>query len=243
MKKGLKTLIVEDETLTRSLLASMLAVHPEVEIIGMAGSVAEARAFLERETPDVLFLDMEIAGTPGLDLLENIPSCVLTVFVSAVADHALQALDFGARGYLLKPVDSARLAIVLGRFGATPPGVPDAVAEAIEFLAANGKIHRICFEQILWVEACQNYTLVRMDDDAPVVMLSRRLGDWERMLPKKNFERLSRSLIVHLRTIRTVRWQSRDETLVDFVDCKHQLSIGRTASLRLKARLKERSAE
>jgi response regulator of citrate/malate metabolism len=124
MKKGLKTLIVEDEPLTRSLLASMLAVHPEVEIIGMAGSVAEARAFLERETPDLLFLDMEIAGTPGLDLLENIPSRVLTVFVSAVADHALQALDFGARGYLLKPVDSARLAIVLGRFGATPPGVP-----------------------------------------------------------------------------------------------------------------------
>lgn len=240
MNATLKTLIVDDEPLARGLLASLLAAHPEVEILGMAGSVAEARAFLERETPDVLFLDMEMPGASGLELRDDLPPATRTVFVTAFADYALEAFDFGARGYLLKPVDPSRLALVLERLGAEPSGAADA---AVESVAEGGKISRIPLERILWIEACQNYTLVRRVDLETAVMVSRTLGEWERLLPMQSFERLSRSLIVHLPMIQTVRWQSRDETFVDFLDCKHQLSLGRTASLRLKSRLKERSAE
>ena len=75
------------------------------------------------------------------------------------------------------------------------------------------------------------------------VLVSRTLSEWVRLLPTQSFERLSRSLIVRLPPIQTVRWQSRDETVVDFTDCKHHLLLGRTAALRLKTRLKERSAE
>ena len=110
MNATLKTLIVDDEPLARELLASMLAAHPEVEVIGMAGSVAEARAFLERETPDVLFLDIEMPGARGLDLRGDLLPGTSTIFVTAFADYALEAFDFGARGYLLKPVDPSRLA-------------------------------------------------------------------------------------------------------------------------------------
>ena len=240
MNATLKTLIVDDEPLARGLLASLLAAHPEVEILGMAGSVAEARAFLERETPDVLFLDMEMPGASGLELRDDLPPATRTVFVTAFADYALEAFDFGARGYLLKPVDPSRLALVLERLGAEPSGAADAAVDAV---AEGGKISRIPLERILWIEACQNYTLVRRVDLESPVIISRTLGEWERLLPMQSFERLSRSLIIHLPPIQTVRWQSRDETFVDFLDCKHQLSLGRTASLRLKARLKERSAE
>ena len=110
MNATLKTLIVDDDPLARELLASMLAAHPEVEVIGMAGSVAEARAFLERETPDVLFLDIEMPGARGLDLWGDLLPGTSTIFVTAFADYALEAFDFGARGYLLKPVDPSRLA-------------------------------------------------------------------------------------------------------------------------------------
>ncbi len=239
MTVTLKTLIVDDEPLARGLLASMLAAHPEIEIIGMTGSVAEARAFLERETPDLLFLDMEMPGAPGLDLRDDLPPGTRTIFVTAFSDFALQAFDFGARGYLLKPVDPSRLAIVLERLGPRSSGTLD---EAVESVVEGGKITRIPLERILWIEACQNYTLVRRVDFEASVMVSRTLSDWERLLPKQSFERLSRSLIVHLPPIQTVHWQSREETFVDFLDCKHRLSLGRTASLRLKARLKEGSA-
>lgn len=239
MNATLKSLIVDDEPLARGLLASLLAAHPEVEILGMAGSVAEARAFLERETPDVLFLDMEMHGASGLELREDVSPATRTVFVTAFADFALQAFDFGARGYLLKPVDPSRLALVVERLGAEPSGAADATVESV---AEGGKISRIPLERILWIEACQNYTLVRRVDMETAVMVSRPLCEWERLLPMQSFERLSRSLIIHLPTIQTVRWQSRDETFVDFLDSTQCLSLGRTAALRLKARLKERSA-
>lgn len=240
MNTTLKTLIVDDEPLARDLLASMLAVHPGIEVIGMAGSVAEARAFLERETPDLVFLDMEMPCAPGLDLRDDLPPGTHTVFVSAFADYALEAFDFGARGYLLKPVDSSRLALVLERLGPQPV---EAEAGTIESVTDRGKISRIPLERILWIEACQNYTLVCQADLDSAVMVSRTMVDWERLLPKQSFERLSRSIIIHLRPIQTVRWQSRDETMVDFLDCKHRLSLGRTAALRLKVRLKESPAK
>jgi two-component system LytT family response regulator len=240
MNTTLKTLIVDDEPLARSLLASMLAAHPAVEIIGMAGSVAEARAFLESETPDLVFLDMEMPGASGLDLRDDLTPGTRTIFVTAFANYALEAFDFGARGYLLKPVDSSRLALVLERLGPQPA---ETVVEAVESVAETGKISRIPLERILWIEACQNYTLVCQADLDSAVMVSRTMVDWERLLPKQSFERLSRSIIVHLRLIQTVRWQSRDETTVDFLDCKHRLSLGRTAALRLKVRLKESPAK
>jgi two-component system LytT family response regulator len=240
MNATLKTLIVDDEPLARSLLASMLAAHPEVEVIGTAGSVAEARAFLESETPDLVFLDMEMPGASGLDLRDDLPPGTRTIFVTAFADYALEAFDFGARGYLLKPVDPSRLALVLERLGAEPSGAVGGLAETV---AEGGKISCIPLERILWIEACQNYTLVRQVDLDALVLVSRTLSEWVRLLPAQSFERLSRSLIVRLPPIQAVRWQSRDETFVDFLDCKHHLSLGRTAALRLKARLKERSTE
>jgi two-component system LytT family response regulator len=240
MNTTLKTLIVDDEPLARDLLASMLAAHPEVEVIGMAGSVAETRAFLESETPDLVFLDMEMPGASGLDLRDDLPPGTRTIFVTAFADYALEAFDFGARGYLLKPVDPSRLALVLERLGAEPSGAVGGLAETV---AEGGKISCIPLERILWIEACQNYTLVRQVDLDASVLVSRTLSEWVRLLPAQSFERLSRSLIVRLPPIQTVRWQSRDQTLVDFQGSKHQLSLGRTAALRLKARLKERSAE
>jgi two-component system LytT family response regulator len=240
MNATLKTLIVDDEPLARDLLASMLAAHPEVEVIGTAGSVAEARAFLESETPDLVFLDMEMPGASGLDLRDDLPPGTRTIFVTAFADYALEAFDFGARGYLLKPVDPSRLALVLERLGAEPSGAVGGLAETV---AEGGKISCIPLERILWIEACQNYTLVRQVDLDALVLVSRTLSEWVRLLPAQSFERLSRSLIVRLPPIQAVRWQSRDETFVDFLDCKHHLSLGRTAALRLKARLKERSTE
>ncbi|MFY8268892.1 MAG: LytR/AlgR family response regulator transcription factor [Terrimicrobiaceae bacterium] len=240
MNATLKTLIVDDEPLARDLLASMLSAHPEVEVIGTAGSVAEARAFLESETPDLVFLDMEMPGASGLDLRDDLPPGTRTIFVTAFADYALEAFDFGARGYLLKPVDPSRLALVLERLGAEPSGAVGGLAETV---AEGGKISCIPLERILWIEACQNYTLVRQVDLDALVLVSRTLSEWVRLLPAQSFERLSRSLIVRLPPIQAVRWQSRDETFVDFLDCKHHLSLGRTAALRLKARLKERSTE
>jgi two-component system LytT family response regulator len=240
MKAMIKVLIVDDEPPARDLLASMLSCHDSIQIIGMVGNVPEARAFLQQETPDVVFLDIEMPGAPGLDLQYDLPPGTLTIFVTAFADYALQAFDFGARGYLLKPLDATRLALVLERLWLAPVGLeaPDDVAEDIECVVEEGRMVLVSPERILWIEACQNYTMLRLVDGGPLLMLARNMTEWERLLSRQGFERLSRSMIINLRRIQTVCWESRDATVVDFVGCTHQLRLGRTAALRLKARLK-----
>jgi len=240
MNSLLKALIVDDEPPARVLLASMLACHAEIQIVGMVGSVAEARAFMQQEIPDLVFLDMEMPGAPGLDLQHDLPPGTLTIFVTAFADYALQAFDFGARGYLLKPVDASRLALVLERLWQAPAGAaePGETVEDIECFVEEGRMVLISHARILWIEACQNYTMMRLVDAGPLLMLARTMTEWEHLLPKQGFERLSRSVIINLRRVQTVTWESRDETLVDFLESTHQLRLGRTAALRLKAQLK-----
>lgn len=248
MNSPLTALIVDDEPPARVLLASMLACHAEIQIVGMVGSVAEARAFLQHEIPDVVFLDMEMPGAPGLDLQYDLPPGTLTVFVTAFADYALQAFDFGARGYLLKPVDASRLALVLERLWQPPVGFAasdqasgeaSGEAEIIECVVEEGRIVFISQERILWIEACQNYTMLRLEDGGPLLMLARTMTEWERLLSRQGFERLSRSVIINLRRVQMVTWESRDDTVVDFLESTHQLRLGRTAALRLKAQLKK----
>jgi two-component system LytT family response regulator len=240
MKAIIKVLIVDDEPPARDLLASMLSCHASIQILGMVGNVAEARAFLQQETPDVVFLDIEMPGASGLDLQHDLPPGTLTIFVTAFADYALQAFDFGARGYLLKPLDATRLALVLERLWLPPVGweAPDDVSDDIECVVEEGRMVLVSQARILWIEACQNYTMLRLVDDGPTLMLARTMSEWERLLSRQGFERLSRSMIINLRCIQTVCWESRDATVVDFVGCTHQLRLGRTAALRLKARLK-----
>ena len=115
MNARIKALIVDDEPLARIALATLLAEHGQVEIIGMAGGVKEARALLALHTPDVVFLDMEMPGGSGLELEPFLPASTRTIFVTAFADYALQAFQFGASDYLVKPVDSQRHKIALGR--------------------------------------------------------------------------------------------------------------------------------
>ena len=241
MKATLKTLIVDDEPLARSLLASMLAGHADVEIVGMAGSVAEARSFLESETPDLVFLDMEMPGASGLDLRHYLSPSTVTIFVTAFENYALQAFDFGARDYLLKPVDPSRLGLALERMRQPSTWKVDEVTAAAESVSGGGKLSRIPLDRILWIEACQNYTMVRLVDGETPEMLPRSMSEWERLLPRRSFERLGRSIIIHLSRIDTVRWKSRDKSIVEFLGSTHQLLLGRAAAQRLKIRFKELS--
>ena len=88
MDSRIKALIVDDEPLARTAMATLLAEHGQVEIIGMAGGVKEARALLALQAPDVVFLDMEMPGGSGLDLEPFLPASTRAIFVTAFADYA-----------------------------------------------------------------------------------------------------------------------------------------------------------
>lgn len=237
MNSKIKALIVDDEPLARIALATLLAEHGQVEIIGMAGGVKEARVLLARQTPDVVFLDMEMPGGTGLELEPFIPASTRTIFVTAFSDYALRAFEFGASDYLVKPVDSHRLEIALARLERLLPVGGSHRAESYLTIEADGIANRVIAAEILWVKAQQNYSVVRIMGDGTSLMVPTSMAEWEGVLPPEIFERLDRSVIVNVMQIQTVSWLSRDETLVAFLGEAEPVQLGRTAAHRLKLRL------
>jgi two-component system, LytTR family, response regulator len=105
-----RALIVDDERLARTRLRTLLAAHPEITIAGEADSAPAAVAEIDRLAPDLVFLDIQMPGASGFDVLEQTERTFAVVFVTAFDEHALRAFDINAVDYLPKPVTASRLA-------------------------------------------------------------------------------------------------------------------------------------
>jgi two-component system LytT family response regulator len=239
MSLMLKALIVDDESDIRQGLRAMLCTHPEIEVIGEAGSVAEALVCLQTQKPDVVFLDMEMPGGSGLELERHLQKASRTVFVTAYPDYALKAFQFGAVDYLLKPVDPDRLAITIERLLESAPGSIASVPPTVNCIGISGQIERIRISEILWIEAFQNYTRVYLAQGEKASLCRHTMAAWEEMLPADLFVRAGRSEIIQLARIQTVRWNSRDVTMVSFEGSESLLQLGRTSAVRLKSIMKD----
>lgn len=245
-------LLVDDEPKAIERLSSLLESFPLIEVIGTAHDVGDAERFLAGRSPDVVFLDINMPGRLGFDLVASVPPSARIVFVTAHEDRALDAFRSGAIDYLLKPVDRDRLAITIERLEAQQPGGRPSVVdqsghadedagdasndtdESVTFSLAGGRgFETVSYTDIVWVEAVRNYTRVQSRDRRPRI-IRRTMQEWESMLPAAAFGRVSRSLIVQLAAIRSMQWQSRDQTLVFFVGAVEPLPIGRAATSRLK---------
>lgn len=242
MNSPLKTLIVDDEPAARQRLRVLLTAHPEIEVVGEVGSVAEASVFVLDHAPQLVFLDMEMPGGSGLGLERHLNKATRTVFVTAYPDYALKAFQFGAVDYLLKPVDPDRLAITIERLLG---GVPDIVPPGpsiIDCMGISGQIERIPLDDILWIESFQNYTRVYLANAVKPSLCRQTMAAWEALLPADLFVRTGRTEIIHSARIRAVRWNSRAETSVSFNSSTWLLQLGRASALRLKASMKSTAA-
>ena len=239
-------LLVDDEPAARRRLAELLAAYPQIEVIGMVESVEEARIFIAARIPDIVFLDVEMPRGSGLSLLEWLPESVRVCFVTAYPQYAVDAFDFGAVHYLLKPVDPLRLDRAITRLlkdDASGAG-PEPDIEVVIEVANNSKVsvvasqtgEKVVFQlhDILWIEAMGNYSQVCTGDGQIPLVFRRSLGQWEALLPVGKFVRIGRSQLVQLGRIALVRWKSRDETALFFEGSEQRLAIGRHAAIRLR---------
>jgi two-component system, LytTR family, response regulator len=106
----MKALIVDDERLARKELMKLLEEHPSIEIIGEAGNADEAEKMIEELNPDLLFLDIQMPGRTGFQLLESLDTVPMVVFTTAYDQFAIKAFEISALDYLLKPITAERLA-------------------------------------------------------------------------------------------------------------------------------------
>lgn len=122
---SLRALIIDDERLARNELRRLLSDHPEIEVAGEAANAHEARRAVHDLEPDLLFVDVQMPGESGFDLLASLDSVPLVVFTTAYDEYALRAFDVSALDYLVKPIDPRRLARTVERLLAVGPDRQD----------------------------------------------------------------------------------------------------------------------
>ena len=213
----LRALIVDDERLARKELRQLLAAHPDIEIAGEASNAKEARKAVLDLEPDLLFLDVQMPGESGFDLLGSLDSVPLVVFTTAYDEYALHAFEVSALDYLLKPIDPERLARTVERLrrmaqpGPAEPAGPaspakDESARLSElhrvFVAEGDRYWLVRLGEIRLFESAGNATRVFFGEEQPLI--ARSLSDLVPRLDERVFFQANRSQVVNLRAIRSI---------------------------------------
>jgi two-component system response regulator AlgR len=210
----LRALIVDDEPLARARLRTLLGEcpAPRVQVEGEAGNAAQALALLARQTFDVALLDVRMPGADGMALarsLQALPQPPAIVFVTAHAEHAVQAFEIEAVDYLTKPVRLSRLTLALQKVErALQRQVPEAAAQEFLTIQDRGRTERVPLQDVAYLKAELKYVTVRTAErsyilDASLSELEEKFG--------AQFLRIHRNALVTRRLVRALEKHYDDE--------------------------------
>ena len=200
----MKAIIIDDEPPARRELRRLLADFPWMEIIGEAGNIAQAAPMIEALSPGLVFLDIQMPGGSGFDLLTRLEHLPRVIFTTAHDEHAVRAFEVNALDYLLKPIDPARLAAALARVGsanATRPPQPDAALEQL-FVRDGPRCWFVPLREVRLLTSEGNYVRLSWGKTQP--LLGRALATLEQRLDPNRFFRANRRQIINLDFIESV---------------------------------------
>jgi two-component system, LytTR family, response regulator len=249
----LQTIVVDDEPLARDLLRALLAEHEDIHLVAECQDGEEAISYLQTKPVDLMFLDVQMPETGGLDVVERLGLQYLppTIFVTAYHEHAVKAFDVHAVDYLTKPVTAERLATALERvrkkiaaetalltqeqLTAVLSGLRSASTEpksySSRFLVKDGeKEILLAAEKIDWVEAADYYCCLHVGSRG--YMLRESIADLSGKLNPRHFLRIHRSSIVNLDRIREIYRDGQTEGSVVLANGQ-QLRMSRSGRQKL----------
>ncbi len=207
----MRALLVDDERLARVELRRLLRESPDVEIVGEATHVEDAVEQASLLEPDLLFLDIEMPGGTGFDVLEKLERVPLVIFTTAYDAHAVRAFEVNALDYLLKPIEGSRLAAALERAAARfraqqralgARGQPEPPHEGFleRAFVRDGELCLVVdFREVLHFESEGNYTRLHLPRHQP--LLGRSLAYLEQRLDPRAFFRANRKELVNLQQV------------------------------------------
>ena len=247
----IRTLVVDDEKLARDRLLSFLRGCDDIDVIGQAANGVDAVRLIEEQSPDLVFLDVQMPGQDGLGVLKAVHKNPHIVFATAFDDYAIQAFDVHAADYLLKPVSRARLEEALRRVRQRLSGQAAApqLRELMQMLEARARrhlaqlpVHRgrqilvVPVEQILWFEV--EYRLVYAHVEGDRYMTNFTLRELEERLDPEVFFRAHKSRLVNLKHVRAiVPWFGGRFKLVMRDDKGSEVELSRAQARELRGRM------
>ena len=200
--KKYNCLVVDDNKVASLLLVQLLNELPDVEVTGTCESAAEAAAFLATQHVDLLFLDIEMPGMSGLDLLRSLPQRPLTILTSANKGYALEAFELNVVDYIVKPVLLPRLLMAVRRaieLLQQENVLINEVEQEYIFVKDGKVIRKIFFDDIFFIEAKGDYVKIYFSEKYLVIHATLKV--LEEKLPLRKFSRVHRSYIVALEKI------------------------------------------
>ena len=207
-----KALIIDDERLARNELKKLLLEFPEIEVVGEAANAAEGLEKIENLSPDLIFLDIQMPGKTGFDMLTELDSAPHVIFTTAYDEYALKAFEVNALDYLMKPVEPKRLSDAIHKLhlaeekemAATMAGINRGIlTEADQIFVKDGeRCWFVKLGEIRLFESVGNYAKVFFGTNKPLILKS--LNALEERLDEKVFFRANRKHIVNLRMIEKI---------------------------------------
>jgi len=203
--------MIDDERLARKELGRLLEAHPEIEVIGECANADEAEQMISETRPDLIFLDIQMPGRTGFELLEDLEYVPRVIFVTAYDEYAIKAFEVNALDYLLKPVEEERLAEAVGKVavnGGSTTAEPKDEAEGSDhllaptdqiFLKDGDKCWFVMLKDVRVFESEGNYVRVYFESFKPLILKS--LNNLEKRLDQRDFFRINRKFIVNLKEI------------------------------------------
>lgn len=206
----MKTLIIDDERLARKELTSLLDNYPELEIVGEAVNADEAFEKIQSLKPELIFLDIQMPGKTGFELLEMLDSSPKVIFTTAYDEFAIKAFEFNALDYLLKPINTERLAETITKLLSKDDKKEKEEKTPQRKLGANDQVFvkdgdRCWFVKLADVrlfESDGNYIKVYFEKNKP--MIHKSLNALDEKLDDRSFFRASRKHIINLGWVDTI---------------------------------------
>jgi two-component system LytT family response regulator len=208
----MRAIIIDDERLARTELKRMLQDFPDIEVVDEAANAEEGISKIDSLNPDLIFLDIQMPGKTGFDMLAELERAPYVIFTTAYDEYALKAFEVNALDYLLKPVEPKRLADAIQKLHITEQKENKASSENTNnsllnendqvFVKDGERCWFVKLSDIRLFESVGNYAKVFFSNNKPLILKS--LNALEERLDEKVFFRANRKHIVNLRLIEKI---------------------------------------
>lgn len=234
----MKALIIDDERLARTELKRLLAPFKDVKVVGEAVNADDALNKIQELKPDLLFLDIQMPGKSGFEMLEELDSVPTVIFVTAYDEYALKAFEYNALDYLLKPIEPKRLEETVNKL-IEKKRKKAAIEEDKNILKGNDQIFVkdgekcwfVKLESVRLFESEGNYVRIYFDDNKPLIL--RTLNYLDERLESKTFFRANRKHIVNLKWINSIEPWLNGGLLVKLKDGQ-KVEVSRRQAIKFK---------
>lgn len=197
--KNISALVIDDERTARLELLRMLEDYPAITVLGEAANADEAEDMIRSLRPDLLFLDIQMPGRSGFELLESLESVPLVIFITAFDAYAVKAFEVSALDYLMKPVREERFAKAIDQ-------VCNRLMDQAEpriFVKDRGQYHLIKWKEVHLIESMDNYAKLFFGKQS--VLLKTSLNQLEEKLDSNMFFRTGRAQLINLHFIERIK--------------------------------------